>query len=604
VDRAHRFCAGHASTSSNTARPLGEQSRVRDDFGVGRRFAVGMAGVALGIWSLLIARDDSAVSFVGSSWSREAMFLTAGLGLLAAGVAFWVQRPGNKVAGLLVAASAGWFLSEWDSPAVGSAPIFTVGLVLAFACPPLIAWVMLAYPTGRLKGWADCVAVFALLASGVLVVGALANLFYDPAGEGCAQCSRNLILVSGDPERVADVAGIGLRLVTVSALLVLVVAAWRLARASATRRRVVAPIAFAGGVYLACVAWSAWMGAARGFVGTGSLERRLWLAQAACLVVLAGAVGWSCVRARRTRASLAGLVVELGETARPGGLRDSLANLLGEPDLVLAYPLGDGGHVDAAGRPVNTATGDRRATTPLVRDGMTVAVLIHRHGLLDDPDLVDNVASAARLGLENERLQAGLRAQERDVRASRARIVTAADSERRRLEQDLHDGAQQRLIATLLGVRVVQASLDSDADDATRGDIEEVAVQLQRAVDELRVVAHGIYPAVLTDEGLAAALESLAEAAAHPVEIVDVTDERYPAAVENAAYRVVAEAAKKGATRVAATRRDDRLVIDVAATAPPKELVELEDRVGALNGRIRVEEGPSGVTLRAEFPCA
>ena len=116
-------------------------------------------------------------------------------------------------------------------------------------------------------------------------------------------------------------------------------------------------------------------------------------------------------------------------------------------------------------------------------------------------------------------------------------------------------------------------------------------------------MARGVYPAALSDDGLASAFESLVEAASEPIEIVDVPDERYPAAVENTAYRVVAEVAKTGATRVRATCRGGRLLIDVDATALPEQMVELEDRVGALDGRIRVEGGPSGVTLRAEIPC-
>jgi signal transduction histidine kinase len=243
--------------------------------------------------------------------------------------------------------------------------------------------------------------------------------------------------------------------------------------------------------------------------------------------------------------------------------------------------------------------------TPLVREGTAVAVLIHRSGLLDDAELVEQVTSAARLALEHERLQASLRAQEDDLRASRARIVEAGDAERHRLERDLHDGAQQRLVGLLLGVRLMRTRLGSDAEPNAVGRLDEVVAELQRAVDELRELAHGIHPAVLSDEGLAAAIDALAERASTPVCIEAVPAERYPAPVEHAAYRVVADAFTAGATRVRALRRDTVLCVEVDTAAAPQDLVQLEDRVGALDGWIQVEGRPGGgVRLRSEIPCA
>ena len=137
------------------------------------------------------------------------------------------------------------------------------------------------------------------------------------------------------------------------------------------------------------------------------------------------------------------------------------------------------------------------------------------------------------------------------------------------------------------------------------GALDEAEAELRRAVDELRELAHGIHPAVLSDEGLAAAFEALAEGAPAPLRIDAVPGERFPPAVETAAYRVVAEAAKAGAARVSATRRDGALVVDVDAEGEPDGLVDLEDRVGALDGRLAVEQAPGGrVRIRAEIPCA
>jgi signal transduction histidine kinase len=410
--------------------------------------------------------------------------------------------------------------------------------------------------------------------------------------------------VSDDPSLAVDLSRAGLRLGLASSLGLVGVTAWRVARSSTARRRLVAPVTLAGSAYLGLVAWTYAASLDRGFVGTGGLERRLWLAQAAALVALALAVGWGRVRVGRTRSSLARLVVELGESARAASLRDALARRLGDPQLEVAYPVGDGRHADVDGRDVELQPGEGRTQTPLVRDGRPVAVLVHRRGLLDDPDLVEEVASAACLMLENERLRAEVRAQEEDLRASRARIVEAGDAERRRAERDLHDGAQQRLVGLLLGLRLARARLGPGTDGPVVARLDEATAGLQRAVDDLRTLAHGIHPAVLSDEGLAAALEALAEQAPAPLRITGAPDERFTPAVENAAYRIVAGAAKTGATQVHADYHERALAIDVHTQSEPDGLQDLEDRVGALDGRIRVETVPGrGIRLRAEIPC-
>jgi signal transduction histidine kinase len=338
----------------------------------------------------------------------------------------------------------------------------------------------------------------------------------------------------------------------------------------------------------------------RGFVGSGEVDRRLWLGQAATLAGLAAAVGWGLLRTRRTRSSLARLVVELGESAPPGGLRDGLAEALADPGLELAYPVSAGRYADARGRPVDLALPEGRAATPLVREDRPVAFVIHRADLLDNPELVEEVASAARLALENERLQAEARAQLEDLRSSRARIIEAGDAERRRLERDLHDGAQQRLVGLSLALRLLRSQLGADHELVAR--LDEVEAELVLAVAELRELAHGIHPAVLSDEGLAAAVEALAEDA--PIRIAGLPQQRFPVAVETAAYLVVAEAARAGAARVSAERHDGALVVDVEAEEKPEALVDLEDRVGALDGRLTVERtAGGGVRIRAEIPC-
>ena len=505
------------------------------------RLALWPVGLALGAYSLSLARDEPAFSFAGSSPAGAVALLGAGWTLVACGLVFRGRRPGNAVGPLLVAAGCTWFLAEWDNPGAGSAFVFTIGLVLFAACPPLAAWAMLAYPGGRLGFWVERVAVAVALTGAVLVLGLLPALFYDPATFGCVRCPDNLLLVSDDPGLVDDLNVLGVHLGLAWSLLLMAVAAWRVARSSRTRRRVVAPVVLAGCAYLGLVAGSFATSVDRGFVGSGELERRLWLGQAAALAALAAAVAWDLLRARRTRSSLARLVVELGESARAGGLREGLAEALADPDLKLAYPVGEGRFADADGRPVDLSALDGRVATPLIRDGRPVALLLHRADLLDNPELVEEVASAARLALENERLQAEARAQLADLRSSRARIIEAGDAERRRLERDLHDGAQQRLVGLSLALRLVRNRLEPD--DQQRARLDEAEAELHEAVTELRELAHGIHPAVLSDEGLAAAVEALAEEA--PLRIAAVPQQRFAPAVETAAYLLVAEAARR-----------------------------------------------------------
>jgi len=317
-------------------------------------------------------------------------------------------------------------------------------------------------------------------------------------------------------------------------------------------------------------------GASRGFVSNDDLDRLLWTSQALALLLLAVATAWDPLRRRRARAQLAKLVVELADAPRPGGLRDSLADLLGDPDLQLLYRTDENEWVRPDGTAAS-APGDD--ATRLVAGNGVVGALIHRPGLLDDRVLRDELSSAARLALEHERLQAAARKQLADLRASRARLVTASDAERRRLERDLHDGAQQRLVSVAISLRLAAPAGDAELAWAQR--------ELRTAVAELRELAHGIYPAVLGEEGLAAALEALAEGAPR-LRLLELSEERASEPVESAAYRMVIGVleASDGPV-VARTARDDGF-LTVETRGAVADVQEIEDRVGALDGTLAV----------------
>jgi signal transduction histidine kinase len=561
-------------------------------------------GFAVGVVSLAIARGTPGYGFAGSSLWTAAAALAAGWALIAVGLLAWARRPASRFGLLLAAGGIGWFLLEWNNPGTGSQLAFAIGLALYAVGAPLIAHAVLAYPSGRLSGWLDRAGLTAAYLGAGLVLGLLPALFFDPASQGCGQCPRNLLLVRDDPGLFSGLNRVGVQLGLGWSLALIVLLALQLARSTPALVRLRIPVTAAAAAFLGLVAWDFQHSLDRGTLGSDATDRRLWLGQAAALLALAAGVSWSWLRGRRTRDAVARLVVELAGSPAPGGLRDVLADTLGDPSLQLAYPLADGRRVDAQGRPLSL----EGTVTPLVRGGQQVAFLAHRAGLLDDPGLAEEVVAASRLALEHERLQAELAAQLEDLRASRARIIATGDGERRRLERDLHDGAQQRLVSLSLSLRLARSTLEPSADPGRISRIDRAESELRVALGELRELAHGIFPAVLADEGLAAAVEALAEDATVPIRITALPEGRLAPMVETAAYFVVAEVVRRSGARavtLGATRRDGQLVVEIQGDGhSPEALVDLEDRVGALDGRLEVLHQPGGrVRIRAEIPC-
>jgi signal transduction histidine kinase len=326
------------------------------------------------------------------------------------------------------------------------------------------------------------------------------------------------------------------------------------------------------------------------------------------------------LRARMAKAAVADLVIELGQTPTPARLRDALAQALGDPSLQVAYwsPTKER-FEDAAGEPVELPeVGAGQAVTMLERDGVREAAIIHDAILLDDPGLIASVAGALQLAVANDRLTAEVKTQLEEVRASRARIVEAGDLERRRVERDLHDGAQQRLISLSLELRVAQNALGDDADPAVRRSLERAADEATAALAELRDLALGIHPLILTESGLGAAVESLADRS--PIDVaVDIGAERYQSAVEGAAYFVISEAlanvakyARATSARVRVRPSQDHMTVEIeddgVGGADPRSgsgLRGLGDRVAALDGTLTVDSPSGGGTrVRARIPTS
>src|SRR5437660_555081 len=270
-------------------------------------------------------------------------------------------------------------------------------------------------------------------------------------------------------------------------------------------------------------------------------EGRPWSRTARVTIVGAYAVTFGVVTgimwSRLHRPEASKLVVEL-RTGATTSLRERLARALGDPTLDVAYRLGDGRYVDATGHSIELPQGLDRAVTTVTAGGEEVAALVHDPALLDEPALVESVRATAGLVLDNERLAAEVRSQLAEVHASRGRIVAAADAERRRIERNLHDGAQQRLV-TLTVALGLEAS---HADAATADVLSRAQEEVEQAIAELRELARGIHPTLLRDEGLGAAVEALARRASLPVTVHGTVRGRLPDSVELAAYFVASEA--------------------------------------------------------------
>jgi signal transduction histidine kinase len=472
----------------------------------------------------------------------------------------------------------------------------------------LVCHAVLSYPRGRLESVGEKVIVGSAYVTNLLGLGLALNLVFDPARERCAFCPANLVAVGSDPAIYVMAARVGLALMVAWTVCAVLLIARRLGRSSPTRRRVIAPVLVSGAFFVAFAAADAAYRLRRSSPGINEVELGLWILEAAALVGIALGVALEWARARRTRAKVAQLVVDLGESPAPGALREVLSSVLADPELELAYPIGDGRFVDAEGHRVDVSPRPGRTVTPLVRGQEVVAVIDHRGELLDDPARVEDVIVASRLALESDRLQAELRAQLEDLRASRIRVVEAADAERRRLERNLHDGAQQRLVSLSMALRLVRRALETGSDPSMIERADEANDELRAAIAELRDLAHGIYPAVLTDEGLAAAVEALRETSTIAIDCGQLPEGRMDPRVEAAAYFVVADTAMRttaGKMRVMIRRLADRVVVEVRKEGPPPDsIVDLEDRVGAMDGSVAVHVDGAQVSIRAEIPCA
>jgi signal transduction histidine kinase len=538
--------------------------------------------------------------------------LTIGWGFIGTGLFAWARRPENSLGSLLTLTGFAFLVAGLSSSNIPA--VFTVGAFLSSVYIVTTMHTLLAAPHGRLSAGDRRIVIAAYLLVTVAILPLY--LFFDPSTE-CANCPDNVFLIQHS-QSVVDIASVVINLtgvVIIALVLRSLIRRWR--AATRAERRLYTPM-YAAGVALMIA-----------LIGNLMLQSASSDSKAADIAFVISLVPFalvpylflgSLVRARLLEGgAVSRLMTRLNETPRASHLRDVLAEALEDPSLELVYWLPEGErYVDFRGRPYSLPEDDpSRAVHAITRDGQCVAAIIYDSHLREAETHVQAVGAAASMALQNERLDAELRAKIDELRRSRERMLRIGLEERRRLERDLHDGAQQRLVSMALNIRLARAKLNEDPLAADKL-LESAGEELDSALAELRELARGIHPAVLSDRGLATALETLASRAPVPVELSELPDERLPEAIELAAYFVVAEGLTNVAKYAQAThatvgvaRENGRLVVEVAddgiGGVDPDDgtgLRGLADRIAVLEGRLEIEsERGRGTTIRALIPC-
>jgi signal transduction histidine kinase len=568
-------------------------------------WAIALAGCAASASSIVLALTTDHVNEPGV---QAALMVWVVLGYVLAGVIAWWRRPESRFGPLLIAAGFTFFLASlsWANAGVP----FTIGILFDLLPAVLFLHVCLAFPSGRLEARFERLLVGAgyFTAFGLQLVG----LALDGFGPD------NVLALAAEPDAAYSLLRVQLVALSAFALTGVGVLVVRRRTSGPPLRRSLALLVDSFGLALVMIAFlylSGALGLIEGQIAFETIRRvTFFVLGLAPIAFVAG-----LLQARLARSSVGDLLVELRANPAPEDLRAALARALRDPSLTLVYWLPQfESWADVDGQPVTLTDLDAgRATTLLEYKGQHVAALVHDPALDSEPELLDGVAAAAVIALENARLHVELRARLDELKGSRARIVEAGDSERRRLERNLHDGAQQRLVGVALQLQLLQRRIRGDPAAAEQL-VTAASDELGHSLEELRELARGIHPAVL-EHGLAAALNALATRSAVPTTVSYDAPDHLPQPVELAAYFVACEAltnvakyAHASAATVRVRRDGGGVVIDIADDGVGgaddtggSGLRGLADRVEALDGRLCVTSAAgAGTVVTAEMPCA
>ena len=596
-------CIGGAMTNEEVGGPLSHASNR-----VIRRFAVPERHRAFWVvmWILVVVGEAAILApfLTGPAEPIEPVqfiFRLVGGSFAACGLIAWRRRPDSFSGRWMTATGFAFFaaplLAQLGSPIAQTAEYLLPDVWLVFFVPLLLTFLT----GGRLRTRTDRV----LLGAIIFELAVLAPLYLT-----VTDLPNNVLLISPDPPLSDVVDRIQRAWFMIITVATAVVIATRWTVSSGPRRRAMLP-SIAGALCL--LLFTALL--LVDLLAPTRSQVLLWIAVCSMFAVPAAFLA-GLMRSRLARGGLADLFGRL-PTMAPEQLQAALARVLGDPGLIIAFPRADGrSYIDTDGRSVTLpVAGGEKSVTRVKNDGLAVAALVYDRSLDDDPELVEAVGGAVTVALENRRLHAEALDRLAELQSSRERIIAASDAERRRIERNLHDGAQQRLVTLALQLSMLQRQIREDPDDAEQlagAASEELAASLA----ELRELARGIHPAVL-DQGLGYALEALALRSPVPATLTNEIAGRLPEPVEFAAYFVASEALTNVAKHAAATRvsigvasSPDLVVVEIsdngiggASTDLGSGLRGLADRVEALGGRLTISgTSGGGTTVTARMP--
>jgi signal transduction histidine kinase len=594
------------ASDSALALPLPQGPRAPSD-GVHRNIAL-TGGAGLALTALAVA-----VTVMGGL-STHPWLAAAGRGTIvglpiAVGLYAWYRQPRSRFGPMLVAVGAGWSVTALAGSSNGV--LYSTGRLAAWIVEVGFIYVVLAFPSGRLTGrWARAlVAAAALLVLvGYVPTALLADRYPTPSPwTDCHDaCPGNAFqVVDSEPDFV--VHGLPAVRETLTILIFLgvaVVLARRVRTATRLTRLTLTPVLAVATARL--VVYAGAIAVRRADPGAAAVDVLVWilalLIPAMAVAFLVGLLRWRVFAA----GALQGLARELHAHPDVERVRGALAEALGDPSLRLAYWQREGGGrwVDTTGERVDLAgVGSGRCVTQVRDDDGPVAAITHDAALREQPELVDAAAALASLALDNQRLVGQVESSLREVRESRARIQVSADEERRRIERDLHDGAQQRLVGLRIKLELAQEVMPQDPARG-RELLHEIGDETVEALEDVRSLAHGVYPALLTQRGLAYALGDAALRSPIPVDLSVTGIGRYAPEVESAVYFCCLEglqnAAKhaSGATVIelelsddGALRfeiRDDGAGFDPRSSPSGAGIANMRDRLAAVGGELTI----------------
>jgi signal transduction histidine kinase len=542
---------------------------------------------------------------------------------IAVGLYAWRDGRHARFGRLLVLTGFAWFLPSLS--ASDNSVLYSVGRVAGWTVEAALIYLVLAFPSGRLKNRIDrglVLAVVAIVAFLYVPTVLIDQSFPQPSPwASCVppDCPGNAFMVASSEPGILESAIIPLReLLTI--LLTTAVAVrlgQRVARATPLMRRTLSPVLMVAIIRVGTLATSI---AVRRADPDGTLvDVLIWVVllglPAMSLAFLVGLIRWRLF----TADALLRLAVGIRHDPHPDELRELIAKALSDPSVELAYrdPGASTGWVDGDGEPIPPPRdGPGRCCTAIIADGRPVAALVHDDALADQRSFVQTVGGYALTWEDNHRLAARVEESLRELRESRARILAAADDERRRIERNLHDGGQQRLVALRVRLELADETMRESPARARRM-LQQLGAEVDAALDELRSLAAGVYPSLLADRGLTDALRSAALRSPVPASVAVNGEDRYGQDVEAAVYfcclealqNIAKHAPNAHAVAISLERNGD-LRFSVSDDGPGFDaeiagngLVNMRDRVAAVGGTLEIETAPGdGTTIVGHVP--